>query len=1125
MKDDLRKKILILDGATGTAIQEYRLDKKSYIHEDRELTGCHEILNLNREDIIIDIHRRYIQAGADIIETNTFNANPISLRDYGIEGESYHLAYEGARLARKAADESERKVWVVGSIGPTSKSASIPTKKDPLTREVEFDELLDAYRVQAEGLLEGGVDLFLIETIFDGLNAKAAVIACEEASAKDGRAIPIMISATVDREGRLLSGQDMYSLVRALDRDSIISYGLNCSFGAKDLIPLVERLGKCTDKYLSIYPNAGLPNAEGEYDEDPETMLSYLKPLIDNEKINIVGGCCGTTPSHIRTISEYAIDKDPRQPQAVKKPFLSGNSVLEGDLDFYMVGERNNVAGSRKFKRLIEEKKYEEALEISRSQVERGANIIDVNLDDALLDSEEVMVSFLRILGNDTFTSKIPIMIDSSDFQVIERALKVIPGRAIVNSISLKEGKDEFLRKARIIRKYGAALVVMAFDEEGQAVTSQRKIDICKRAYDLLIQEGWSGEDIVFDTNILTIGTGREEDRHHALSFIDSLRWIDENLPGARVSGGVSNLSFAFRGNDYLRRIIHHLFLEKAREAGLAMAILNPGEEVEHIPEDLRRIVEDLLDGKDVLNDILSYSFEDKKPEKKNSPKPATVSVEDRVKDAIIRGGSSTFDSDIHEALKSYSPLNLIQSVLMDAMTVVGEKFEGGELYLPQIIRSASAMERAVNILTPLMESESTPINTKGRILMCTVSGDVHDIGKNITGTVLRCNGYDVIDLGVMVDRERIYKEAVENNVDIVSLSGLISPSLREMEEVVLYFDSHSSAIPILIGGAATSRLHTSLKLEPKYRRRVIHVTDASSTLPVVAGILGEASEEFIGDTMKQYELMRTAYETTKKKKSTQDISTARGNRNQLAYTPSEPKIKGLNYLEIPLKELEPLMDWDIFLGALRVKGTSHEKKSLTEGRELFKSWIEEGIVSKAAYGVYPATREEDTVLLGGVRIPLVRNQGETTESLADYIEEEDYMGAFVASVEAGYKDNIIHQLLANTLAEATSEYLQGYISKTNWSIGLRPAIGYPSLPDHTLKADIFQLVDGERTGAKLSPNFAMSPGSTVCGLYIGNPEACYINPRTVLEDQIEEMAWNRGVSPETLKKYLAVLS
>lgn len=1099
--DILNEKIMILDGATGTAIQDYSLYSESYIYNDRELAGCHEILNLTRRDVILDIHKRYIQAGADIIETNTFNANWISLEKYGIGDLAYKLAYEGAAIAREAALEAQekngRKIWVAGSLGPTSKSASIPTKEDPISREVEFDELLEAYKVQVEGLMEGGADILLIETIFDGLNAKAAVIAAEEIFELKGRMLSIMISATVDREGRLLSGQDIYSLIRSVDRDSIVSYGLNCSFGAKDLIPLVRKVGEVTGKCLSIYPNAGLPNAEGRYDELPETTLEYLKPLIDSCGINIIGGCCGTTPHHIDLISSYSQGKKPRVPAKIKDiPFLSGNALLPKSLDFLVVGERNNVAGSRKFRRLIEEKKYEEALEISRNQIERGAHIIDLSLDDALLDSVEEMKTFLKILGNDAYTSKVPVMIDSSNFRVVEEALKNIPGRAIVNSISLKEGEEEFLRKASLIKKYGSAVVVMAFDEGGQAVTSERKIEIARRAYKLLTDSGWDGRDIVFDTNILTIGTGRNEDRYHAVSFLQAVSWIRDNLPGARTIGGVSNLSFAFRGNNPLRRAIHSVFLAKAREKGLSMAIVNPGEEG-NPSEDLSGIIEELLEGQDVVENILDYNF-DTTPQKKIEEIVKEEKVEERLKSAILRGGSSTFRKDIEEALNHYKPLNIIQDILMKGMTAVGDRFENGELYLPQIIRSASAMEEAVNLLTPLMEKGSEIQRTaRGRILMATVRGDVHDIGKNITATVLKCNGYEVIDLGVMVEKEIILEEAVKNNVDLVTLSGLISPSLTEMEKVVSLFHEKKLNIPILIGGAATSRLHTALKLEPKYKRKVFHVTDASSTLPVVGSLLSIDNFQYIDSVMNNYSLISEAYYNNKEKKPLKNVEEARRNRKQVRYSPVPPKKIGREYMEIPLDKLEPHINWNILLHALKVKGTSHEERTLDEVKEILENWKLKDVKAKAAVGIFPCRRIEDTVEVEGIELPLVRDLGETNESLADYIEEEDYIGGFVASIRAVEEDNITHQLLANTLTEATSEYLQSYIINSNWNIGLRPAVGYPCLPDHSMKEEIFKIVEGERTKASLTKTYAMTPASTVCGIYLGNPKSKYINPKT----------------------------
>lgn len=1124
----VQNKIYVLDGATGTAIQSYNLEEKDYIFEGKGYKGCHDILNITRKDIVLDVHRRYIEAGADIIETNTFNSNSVSLKDYGIENKSYSLSFEGARLAKEAVINSKRKVLIAGSIGPTNKSASIPTKSSILDREISFNELYESYCIQAQGLYDGGADLFLIETIFDGLNAKAAVMACEEISEKVGRKIPIMISATVDRNGKILSGQDIKSLITSLDRDSIVSFGLNCSFGAKDLIPLIESLSEYTDKMLSVYPNAGFPDENGEYLEKPEMMLEYLKDLIDNKKINIIGGCCGTTPKHIELISKYSEGKAPREVQkdANKGFFLSGNSPLKDNLDFYLVGERNNVAGSRKFKRLIEEKRYEEAVEIAREQIENGASIIDINLDDALLDSKIEMETFLKTLSNDVAVSQIPIMVDSSNFDVIEVALKNIPGKAIVNSISLKEGEREFLRKAKVIKSYGAAVVVMAFDEDGQGVEYNRKIEICKRAYNLLIKNGWKKENIVFDPNILTIGTGREEDRYHAVDFIRATEWISKNLEGVKISGGISNISFAFRGNNRLRKLIHDRFLKKAVEKGLNMGIVNPNEKEIEFSEELISLVDRLIDGEDVVEEILD-TFKIVKTEEPNiedsSSKKMEKSVEERLKSKILEGKLINLESDIDNALKTYSPLDIIQNILMDALQEVGDRFEKGEFYLPQIIKSAVVMENAVKYLMPQISDKKAYKNKKGKILMCTVKGDVHDIGKNITKTVLECNGYEVIDLGVMVEKENIYDSAIENGVDAVTLSGLITPSLREMENVLKLFNEKKQTLPIIVSGAATSKLHTALKLEPIYENCVFHVLDASSTVVLLDSLFGEKSELFKKGIKLEYEKLKNLYYETKSKQVNKNIDLARLEAVSKNYTPVSPKTFERFILDIPIEKVISKINWSIFLSVLKVKGSSEEKNILAEATKILKDWSEKGISVKAIYRIYKIRKAKDCLDIDGYKIPLVRNQGVTNESLADYLEDEDYLGLFFASVKADNEKDIFEQLLANTLVEASAEYLQNYVSENNWYVKIRPAIGYPSLPDHSLKKEVFELLKAEDIGVKLTENFSMEPAATVCGIYIGNSKSEYISPRVILDDQIEEISKIKSITPLTLKKYMGI--
>ncbi|MGB6129465.1 MAG: homocysteine S-methyltransferase family protein, partial [Psychrilyobacter sp.] len=785
IKNILKEKIMVLDGAMGTSIQNYDLTEEDFRGErfsdfSFKLKGANEILNLTRPDIIKDIYNSYINAGVDIIETNTFNGNTISMADYNLGELAYEVSLEGTKLAKLTVldyfKKTGKKVWVAGSVGPSNKSISIDSS------EINFDTLKEAYKTQIRGILHGGGDLLLIETIFDGLNAKAAVIGAEEIFEEEGKTLPIMISATVDKFGRLLSGQTMESLVISLDRDSILSFGLNCSFGATELIPLIHKLGKFTHKPISIYPNAGLPNEIGEYTETPEEMIEILNDLLNHSGINIIGGCCRTTPKHIKLIAEAVKNLPPRILRKKSLEFnISGNEVLDHD-GFLIVGERNNVAGSKKFARLIKEKKYDEALEISRIQVNTGAHILDLNLDDGLIDSKIEMKKYIKLLLSSTDTANIPIMIDSSDFDIIEEGLKNLPSKGIVNSLSLKDGQEEFIRKAKIVKKYGAALVVMAFDETGQADTFNKKIKVSKRSYDLLLNIGFSPSDIIFDTNILTIGTGEKTDRDYAKDYINSIKWIKENLPHAKTSGGLSNVSFAFRGNNPLRHAIHQVFLKLAKESGLDMVIMNPAEKIVKIKSSLEdKIYKLIMNTEDVLDSLL-----DEQIEKIISPKTAEKESDPRVQiiENLINGNKLNLTTLIDQLLNEYSPISIIQDILMEGMEKVGEYFNSGKLFLPQIVKSAVIMKEAVTYLTPLIKNEKIDMGHKKTIVMATVDGDVHDIGKNIVKTVLECNGYKIIDLGVMVSMDKIITTLKNEKVDGVALSGLITPSLHEMTRV-----------------------------------------------------------------------------------------------------------------------------------------------------------------------------------------------------------------------------------------------------------------------------------------------------------------------------------------------------
>lgn len=1111
MINELKKRVLVLDGATGTAIQKYNLTDEDF----QGKKGCNEILNITRPDVIKEIHTKYIEAGADIIETNSFNCNRISLKDYEIEDMSYTLSKKGAELARETADNfyktSGKKIYIAGSIGPTSKSLSLPMGDVPYEREINFDQMKKIYSEQIEGVIDGGVDCLLIETIFDGLSAKAALVAAEELFEKKNIQLPIMISATVNRQGKIFSGQSIESLITALDRPSIISFGLNCSFGAKDLIPMIKRIASFTDKYISLYPNAGLPNEEGEYEETPEITAGYLKELVDEKKVNILGGCCGTHFSHIKAIADLVKDKEPRLPVSKEnRYFLSGNEIYDFSNKFTIVGERNNVAGSKIFKTLIEEKNYIKALEIARSQIEKGAAVLDINLDDGLLIPHEEMERFLRIIQNDPIVSKIPVMIDSSDFFTIETALKNIAGKSIVNSISLKEGEEAFRKKARIIKKYGAAMVVMAFDENGQGVSYERKVEICNRSYKILAEEGIPSSDIAFDPNILTIGTGSEDDRYNGLNFIKTVHWIKENLPQCSITGGLSNLSFAFRGNNPLRAAIHSLFIENAKEKGMNFAIMNPGEKAPQLTSEEKNTILSLINGEeDSLDSILELAVKLKNASdllKKNSSSAPKIikndfdSLKDRIENALIYGGSTTFDTDINTALETMTPLDIIQNILMKGMDKIGVLFEKGELYLPQLIRSASVMNRAVDILKPHMKIEAN-IGIKGKVLMATVEGDVHDIGKNIAGTVLKCNGYEVIDLGVMVSKEKILEEAVKNNVDIITLSGLISPSLKEMEKILSLLEISKLSIPVLIAGAATSKLHTAVKLEPFYQGKTFHTTDALDTLTIINKLIYGDRDLFITEKTKELRELCKVYLNNKKDTSKISISPKEDFTSEVI----APKQLGKQYIEFPLQKIEKYINWNFLLHNMKVKNTPLEENTLNDAKYILEKMKENDIKVKCAFGIFPCTKDSDNLTIKDSdknwSISFIRGEVKNKDiGISDFFNENDFIGTFIISVNSSLFDednymSIMESILLTRIAEAASEFMEIYLKEENiWLPNIRPAIGYSSIPDHSIKKTIFEITEGERTGAYLTNNFAMSPLSTVCGIYISNPKSFYFD-------------------------------
>ncbi len=910
MQQLINERILVLDGAMGTMIQQYNLSEADFRGERFKdlpglLKGNNDMLCLTRPDVIEEIHRKYLEAGADIIETNTFNATAVSMADYHMQAYCREINLAAARLARKIADEytartPEKPRFVAGSVGPTNKTCSMsPDVNNPAFRALTFDELSEAYREQMEALLEGGVDAILIETIFDTLNAKAAVLAAETAMQNLGRKVPLMLSVTVsDVAGRTLSGQTLDAFLASVQHADIFSIGLNCSFGARQLKPFLEQLARRAPYYISAYPNAGLPNSLGQYDQTPEEMAAEVKEYIDEGLVNIIGGCCGTTEAYIAKYQELIKDAKPHVP--APKPdylWLSGLELLEvtPEINFVNVGERCNVAGSRKFLRLINEKKYDEALSIARKQVEDGALVIDVNMDDGLLDAAEEMTTFLNLVASEPDIARVPVMIDSSKWEVILAGLKCVQGKCIVNSISLKEGEEAFVEHARIVKQYGAAVIVMAFDEKGQADTFERKIEVCERAYRILTEKvGFRPQDIIFDPNVLAVATGIEEHNNYAVDFIKATGWIRRHLPGAHVSGGVSNLSFSFRGNNYIREAMHAVFLYHAIQLGMDMGIVNPGTSVLYtdIPSDILERIEDVvLNRRPDAAERLIETAEKLKAEKENSGEQQTASshlawregttVEERLQYALVKGLGDYLDEDLHEALAKYpDAVSIIEGPLMSGMNHVGDLFGSGKMFLPQVVKTARTMKKAVAILQPYIEAEKKEgARSAGKVLLATVKGDVHDIGKNIVSVVMACNNYEIIDLGVMVPAEKIVETAIREKVDIIGLSGLITPSLEEMVHVVSELERAGLDIPVMIGGATTSKLHTALKIAPVYHAPVVYMKDASLNAPVAARLMNlDLRSTFAEELESEYRELREKNKT----KQVKTVSLEEAQKNKL---------------------------------------------------------------------------------------------------------------------------------------------------------------------------------------------------------------------------------------------------
>jgi 5-methyltetrahydrofolate--homocysteine methyltransferase len=1116
----LKERILILDGAMGSLVQRYNLNEEDYrgkrfVDFHYDVKGNIDLLSLSRPDIIRQIHMDYLEAGADIIETNTFSSNSISQADYHLEELVYELNLTAAKLAVSAAEEVTRSNpqkprYVAGSLGPTNKTASLsPDVNDPGYRAVTFDDLVSAYAEQIRGLTDGGVDLLLIETIFDTLNAKAALFACESVAKVTGKNLPVMVSGTItDASGRTLSGQTINAFLCSVSHGNLLSIGVNCALGAKEMLPYVAELAKKAPSFVSAHPNAGLPNQFGGYDDTPEIMTAYMQEYLEGGFVNIIGGCCGTKPAHIKSFANLAADYKPRKvPEDNHITSLSGLEPLfitrEGN--FINIGERTNVSGSIKFAQLIREDKYEEALTVARNQVDGGAQVLDICMDDAMLDAEKCMVRFLHLVMAEPEIARLPLMIDSSKWSVIEAGLKCVQGKSVVNSISLKEGESVFMDQANKVKRYGAAVVVMAFDEKGQADSFERRTEVCRRAYNILTtQVGFAPENIIFDPNVLAIGTGIEEHNNYAVDFINTVFWIKENLPYAKVSGGISNLSFAFRGNNQIREAIHTVFLYYAIKAGLDMGIVNPGmlAVYDDLPANLLDLVEDVVLNRrpDATERLITFSETLKKQDKKEEKTDEwrNSAVEERINHALIRGIVDFIEQDVLEARSKYPrTLQIIEGPLMDGMSKVGDLFGEGKMFLPQVVKSARVMKKAVAVLQPFIELEKDPNSasgsyTAGKILLATVKGDVHDIGKNIVGVVLSCNNYEVIDLGVMVPTEKIIEAALSQNVDIIGLSGLITPSLEIMTEAAKQFEKHGLNKPLLIGGATTSKVHTAVKILPHYHAPVIHVKDASKSVGVVSNLLSSSlSDTYIKSTRKEYDELRNTYLSVKEKATFISLEEARRNKLKISWENEiiqVPKFIGIKTLvDYPLEEIREYISWVFFFVVWQLRGkypeVLNDPRMGEEARKLFadannlldRILREKALTANGVLGIFPAnsvgddievyndvTRKKVIAKFHNLRNQELKPDGTQNLCLSDFIApvksgKIDYIGAFAVTAGLGIEklltefttslddyQGIMIKALADRLAEAFTELIHLKIRKEFW--------GYA--PDEKLSLD-----------------------------------------------------------------------
>jgi len=1175
----LRERIAVLDGSWGVLIQRQVRGEEAYRGErfkdhPQDVAGDPDLLNITRPEIVLDIHRQYFAAGADIATTNTFTATSIGQADYGLEAHVRELNVEGARLARQAADEVDG--FVAGSVGPLNVTLSLsPRVDDPAFRTHTFDQLCEVYAEQISALAEGGVDFLLIETIFDTLNAKAAIAAAQDAAPE----LPLWISFTaIDRSGRNLSGQTVDAFWLSVEHANPFIVGVNCSLGAREMRPFVEDLARIAPTWVACHPNAGLPNEMGTHDEQPRDTSRYLREFAQDGLVNVVGGCCGTTPDHVRAIKDLVQGQSPRRlPPRESVPRLSGLEPFRifEDSTFVMVGERTNVTGSARFRRLIEGGDFQEAVEVALEQVRGGANILDVNMDADLLDSEQAMTTFLNLLATEPDVARIPVMVDSSRWTVIEAGLKCLQGKGVVNSISLKEGEDAFLEQARRVRRYGAAVVVMAFDEKGQADTAQRKVEICERAYGLLTADGWAAQDIIFDPNVLAVATGIEEHAEFAKAFIEATRIIKERCPGARVSGGISNLSFAFRGNDAVREAMHAAFLYHAIAAGLDMGIVNAGQLAvyEDIEPDLLERVEDVIFNRrpDATERLVEYASrvagEGTKRERDLSWREAPV--EERLSHALVHGIVDFIEDDTEEARQKHPrPLDVIEGPLMNGMSIVGDLFGSGKMFLPQVVKSARAMKRAVAYLEPYMEAEKARGDgrprAQGKVVLATVKGDVHDIGKNIVGVVLGCNNYEVIDLGVMVPADRILDTALEEGCDVVGLSGLITPSLDEMVNVAKEMERRELDLPLLIGGATTSKQHTAVRIAPVYSEPTLHVLDASRVVGVVSNLLDPARKETLDAENRELQERLREQHAEKERKPLLPLEEARANKERVPFDdlPQPPSL-GSKVVEPQLTTLVRYIDWQFFFHAWELKGKFPAILEKPAARELYEDAQEllgqivdgELLHARGVYGWWPAHSDVDDVVLDeGTRFTFLRQQSAYGDSrpnrcLADYVSPDgDHVGAFAVAIhgadelaaryEAEHDDYraIMVKALADRLAEAFAEYLHE-LARRAWYEpdeqlsteelaaekfrGIRPAFGYPACPDHTEKRKLFDLLGAEEAGVSLTESFAMSPAAAVSGIYLAHPLARYFSVGRLGLDQVEDYAARKGMSVEEAERWL----